>query len=459
MIFAKTVVGFALATLTSAAQERPQSINYNASKSNTGNIVISPSNGGCTAIVVSSDSSGNITNTTTSTAPPPCTIPNGEYVFPSFPSGQIPQVTLNIPQIADGGVWSTTLVITNTTSSVASVSMTFYQESGKSDNSTQPWTPAFVEGTNTQNISLAGGATMFLHTPGTNTSVIQGWGQAVVSDGVQIYALFTTKAAGQGTAPATVSGTDILVPFDNTFGNVTAIAVANPTANAETITMVSQIGNGTVSQSSIPLAAYGHAAFLLPSMLAGTAGAHGLVEFTNGGGFSVIGLQSNPTNFITTAQAYSVNGPIIASGDTLACVKNPQLSTCPNPPLLLVAVNGSIVSGGVSYPLSINVTPGASGYNATVNGTVGPTLVNGSFVGGNLNTANGQLVFSFTTTGQPSTFNSGSMNFTVVETGFDAVAGVAVGTANGQITMNQAGVGTGAVSGNASINANLAKTN
>jgi hypothetical protein len=459
MNFGKTVVGFALATLTLGAQEKPQSINYNSSKSNTGNIIISPSNGGCTAIVVSSDSTGTITSSTTSTAPPPCTIPNGEYVFPSFPSGQIPQVTLNIPQIADGGVWSTTLVLTNTTSSVASVSITFYQETGKTDNSTTPWTPAFVEGTNTQNISLAGGATMFLHTPGTATNVTQGWGQAVVSDGVQIYALFSTKATGQGTAPATVSGTDILIPFDNTFGNVTAIALANPTPNAETITMVSQIGTGTVSQSSIPLAAYGHAAFLLPSMLAGTVGAHGLVEFTNGGGFSAIGLQSNPTNFITTAQAYSVNGPIIGAVDTFACVKNPQLSTCPNPPLWLVAVNASIVSGGVSYPLSINVTPGANGYNATVNGAVGATQVNGSFVGGNLNTAGGQLVYSFVTTGQQSTFNAGSLNFTVVETGFDAVAGVAVGTANGQITLNQAGVGIGTVSGNATLNANTAKTN
>ena len=80
-----------------------------------------------------------------------------------------------IPQIADGGAWQTTLVLTNTASAAASVSLSFYQET--SGGATQPWNLAFVEGGSTQNVSVPGGGTLFLHTLGTNSGTSVGWAQ------------------------------------------------------------------------------------------------------------------------------------------------------------------------------------------------------------------------------------------------------------------------------------------
>ena len=53
--------------------------------------------------------------------------------------------TLIIPQIADGGGWQTTVVLTNTTASTASASLSFYQEA--SGGGTQSWVVGYFERT------------------------------------------------------------------------------------------------------------------------------------------------------------------------------------------------------------------------------------------------------------------------------------------------------------------------
>lgn len=67
------------------------------------------------------------------------------FVFPTlFLAGLAwaqPQTVL-IPQIADGGGWQTTFVLTNTTINVGSATLTFYQET--SGGATQNWNPPFV---------------------------------------------------------------------------------------------------------------------------------------------------------------------------------------------------------------------------------------------------------------------------------------------------------------------------
>ena len=53
-----------------------------------------------------------------------------------------PQTVL-IPQVADGGGWQTTFVLTNTTINAGSATLTFYQET--SGGATQSWNLPFVE--------------------------------------------------------------------------------------------------------------------------------------------------------------------------------------------------------------------------------------------------------------------------------------------------------------------------
>lgn len=290
---------------------------------------------------------------------------------------------------------------------------------------------------------MAAGATFFLHTTGTSSTLTQGWGQATASDGVQIYAVFRTTAGGQGTAPAVTIGNHVLVPYDNTSGNVTSMAVANPTNASETVSVSFQSAGGAISQASLTFPANGHQAFTFPTQFPGTANGQGLAEFyAANGGFSLIGLLFDPVGF-STAPAYPESGPVVIGvPDPLKCVVGPLLPGCPEPPLLVTTFAATIDSS----PVQITITPGTTTgtYNAAVSGTANGTTVSGSFVGGT-STSTSPVTFAFTSVGPPSTFSSGSLNFALAGTTFDASIGEGLGNVTGSITLNN--VGSGAISG------------
>jgi hypothetical protein len=72
--------------------------------------------------------------------------------------------SLILPQIADGGNWRTAIVLVNTTSSAATASLTFFQDT--TGGATKSWNPLFLETSNTQSLPVPAGGTLFLHTPG-----------------------------------------------------------------------------------------------------------------------------------------------------------------------------------------------------------------------------------------------------------------------------------------------------
>jgi hypothetical protein len=223
-----------------------------------------------------------------------------------------------IAQVVDGEVWQTTIVLTNTTAASAHAGLTFFKDS--TGFATQPWNLTFLELPSVQSITLAAGQTLLLHTPGTAPTLTQGFGQAVLDAGVQIYAIFTKRPAGLpaqvGTSEAVPSATRILVPFDNTGGNVAAMALVNSTGATETINVNIRATGGSVSQVVLPvIPAQGHAAFTFPTQFPATAGVSGLAEFyTSSGTFAILALSFNPAGSLTTAPVYNESGPPIISG-------------------------------------------------------------------------------------------------------------------------------------------------
>jgi hypothetical protein len=223
-----------------------------------------------------------------------------------------------IPQIADGGAWQTTLVLTNTTASATSVSLSFFQETG--GGATESWDLPLLEVESTQNLPLPAAGTLFLHTPGTAGVTSVGWAQVQASAGVVAYAIFTQRVPGRqnqdGTAPAAAGATGILVPIDNTDGFVTSIAVANPTSSSESISVGLQPSSGASSQlSSIMLPAQGHMAFSVPQQFSASIGQKGLLElYSASGSLSALALRFNPTGAFTAAPVYPESSPIIVSG-------------------------------------------------------------------------------------------------------------------------------------------------
>jgi hypothetical protein len=355
---------------------------------------------------------------------------------------------LYIPQIADGGSWQTTLVITNTSSVAAPISsINFYQEI--SPGVGQPnWNLSFEEGA--LPTSLAAGTTILLHTLGTAAATSVGWGAITAGPGIQAYAIFTQRVPGRqnqdGTGIALPAASRFLVPFDQTLGSVVGLAIANVSSSSETINVAVKTTNGTVTQASIPVAGYAHFNFplnnlnLAPSQLTpvinAASGQSGLFEiYTSSASLAVLTLRFNYTAAFTAAPVYPEAGPPIIGTAT---------GTSPAPFSELYVSGTWALSSTAGSPV-IQITPNGDGtYKAGVYEL--QPFVLASFPSGTLS---GQTL-TFNTIGSDSLFGtstttSGSLTLTV--NSFDQVGSAVTGTmtittASGTTTGNITGTST-----------------
>ena len=246
-------------------------------------------------------------------------------LLPAFADSQI------IPQVADGAGWATTIVLANKTSSTQSVTLSFNMDT--TNGATTSWVPPFVESVSLSSISLPAGSTLFLHTPGTSPTLIQGWGQVDAATGVTGYAIFTQRVAGRpdqdATATALSAASRILIPFDNSSGFVSAFAVANPTGSAETVQVNVRTSDGTFSVTLPSLPAKGQTTFLLAQAIGATAGKSGLAEFyVASGSIAVIALRANGAAF-TAAPVYLQTGSTIIGAPNTTQTPSPQTQVIP----------------------------------------------------------------------------------------------------------------------------------
>jgi hypothetical protein len=129
------------------------------------------------------------------------------------------------------------------------------------------------------------------------------------------YAMFTQHIPGQvdqeGTAEGTVPAARFLVPFDNSNGAVTSMAIAS-VFSVGPISVAIRIPRSPDQQTTITLPGAGHMSFAFPAQFPITAGKTGLAELYDPyGTFSILALRFRSGAF-TTAPVYSVTGqPII----------------------------------------------------------------------------------------------------------------------------------------------------
>ncbi len=241
-------------------------------------------------------------------------------LFLGLSSGAALAQALIISQVADGEVWQTTIVLTNTTAATAHASLSFFQEIA--GNATVAWNLTLAETATPQSISLAPGETLLLHTPGPSAAPAPtvGWCQVTGDAGVVAYAIFTKRPAGAaaqvGTSPAIAAASRILVPFDNTNTNIASMALVNTGLSLETINVNIRTTGGTITQTALTnIPPQGHLAFTFPGQFGATAGQSGLAEFyTSSGTFSVLALNFTPAGSLTTAPVYNQSGPPIIAG-------------------------------------------------------------------------------------------------------------------------------------------------
>ena len=319
-----------------------------------------------------------------------------------------------LPQVADGGNWRTAVMLVNTTANSANVSLNFFQDVAQGN--TVAWNPPFLEAGSTQNLTLAAGATLYLHTPGTAPLLTQGWGQVNGSPGVFAFAIYTYGGiAGRpdqdGTSPAVSAATRILVPFDNTTGFATSMAIVNPTGSAETVSVNIQTDGGTITQTSLasPLPANGQLAFAIAQQFPATAGHRGVAEFyvSTGGGISIAAFRFNPTIALTSI-------PVVFTGGA------PVIGAAPPPASLLgrsFVIDGTMNISGQTVTIQIQAAPVGGtyallftqlapqfpvtvslGYNATVPTLVDNTITfSGPTVGGLYNNSGNLFPFNSAT--------------------------------------------------------------
>jgi len=227
-----------------------------------------------------------------------------------------------IPHLAAGGPWQTEITVVNTTSSPATVYVLFRGNDGSPLN--LPIAGLGATPGVQFNLDANGSGTIQTNAPGGNT--LSGWA-SVYSDsaypGINAMEVFQSQASGRPNFEASVplvpySQTDFVLPFDETSGYVTGIALANgagtdpsagPVGTSQVfITIRDETGN-VLLLTGLVLQPMNHVAFLLADQYPVVAGKRGTVEFqlNNGttgvnGTLEALGLRFNPTGPFTSVQ-------------------------------------------------------------------------------------------------------------------------------------------------------------
>lgn len=212
-----------------------------------------------------------------------------------------PTSPLSIAQIVDGSSWMTQIQVVNLDQVPVSYSLQFWDDNGN------PLQLPFVSGAaGTLSGTLAAGGTAFAETPGSSATLAQGWAQATSSGRIGVLTIFTQSPPGKSDSEGTVigmqSGGRVFLPFDDTNGYVTGLAVANTNATQTLlISLQFQTDQGATSAGSLSLPPHGHTAFVLSSMFPSLTGLRGVIEFTAPTpDIAVVGLRFSPTNSFTS---------------------------------------------------------------------------------------------------------------------------------------------------------------
>jgi hypothetical protein len=218
-----------------------------------------------------------------------------------------------ISQVADGGGWQTTIILVNTGNKLpggltelvpAPFSLRFTQANG-----TSWFLPVAGAGAMSEysDVIPAGGVRI-IETEGASPAVSQGWAQVITSGTISGTAIFRQRLSAdhdsEGAVPLSLSGTRrFVLPFDNTQGVVTAVALANQDrshSTAVSVTLRNENGQ-VVGNEVVNLAPLGRSAFVLPTQFHETVNIRGVAEFSSGNvDLSALGLRYNSLGSFTS---------------------------------------------------------------------------------------------------------------------------------------------------------------
>jgi len=215
-------------------------------------------------------------------------------------STNVAVVTRALAHAADGNAFKTTVLLTNAGSGPASYTLRF-----NDDNGNIPSTGFELE-TGSLTGTIPAGGSVTIRTAGLGAQTIGGWAELTAPASVGGSVIYSQKTGlpsiQEGTATVVAAGSQhFFLPFDNTAGGATGVAVTNPGASVANISVLLRYSDGTSETVAYPpLAARNHQAFLLAGQYPNTANRTGVAEFTSNVALSAVVFRSNSTGAFTS---------------------------------------------------------------------------------------------------------------------------------------------------------------
>ncbi len=209
-------------------------------------------------------------------------------------------VTRTVQQIADGNGWKTTVVLANPGSNATPFSVIFHQPDGSSLS-----LPLAGAGPRTEYEDvIQGGGMRVIESTGDSASQSDGWAEIVSSGSVAGTVVFGQQAGGGSASEGTVQlkpplGAHLVLPFDNTLGYQTALALLNEGRDLSATIVVRDENGARLSTVVVPLTGHSRQAFFLSDRFPQTIGIRGTIEFQDEG-LSILAMRFNPWGSFTS---------------------------------------------------------------------------------------------------------------------------------------------------------------
>ncbi len=215
--------------------------------------------------------------------------------------------------LASGAGWKTTITVVNSGTTVAQTQLRFYDDAGTA----LPLPLSFPQGgiapttLITYSQSIPPGSYLVIESQGTDAALLTGSAQLWTDGNVNAYIIFQFTSTGQEAAVPlqAVNAPVFAIPFDNTNGLATGVAIANVASQAGTVAVsVKDESGAAITSATLPLAALGHTSFVIGDRFSGAAGQRGVIEFTTpaNGQISPIGIRASATGAFTTIPAIAI---------------------------------------------------------------------------------------------------------------------------------------------------------
>jgi len=208
-------------------------------------------------------------------------------------------ITRTLAHAADGNSFKTAILLTNTAATPTAYVLRFDDGQGN--------LPA--SGFQLELGSLAGtippGQSVTIRTAGLGTQTFQGWAELTAPASVGGSVIYSQQTGlpslQEGTAAIVASGSqDFFVPFDNTNGAVTSMALTNPGISTASVTVTVRYSDGTSEVDQYPaLASRNHQAFEVLNQFPNTFNRSGVVEFVSNAPLSAVVFRFNSTGAFT----------------------------------------------------------------------------------------------------------------------------------------------------------------